>query len=274
MIFQFLGTAAAEGIPALWCDCERCRKSRMIGGRALRTRSQALIDGRLLVDFPADTLKHVLDNGIDLLDIRDCLVTHTHGDHLYPEDIAMLQPGFSHAPEDYRLTFCGSKAVGDRIGGFLARAGKHGGFREVSAFETFEAAGYSVTAYPSIHDPSSGPLFYGISDGAKSVLYAHDTHFFRDDVWDFWKETRPHFDLVSLDCTNACLPLNYIGHMGLDENTEVRRRMLEEGYADENTRFVCNHFSHNATHVVYDDFVPIAAARGFLVSYDGMKIEI
>ena len=62
--------------------------------------------------------------------------------------------------------------------------------------------------------------------------------------------------------------------MGLTENAEVRRRMLEEGYADGETVFVSNHFSHNGIHVVYDDFVPIAAREGFLVSYDGMKIQL
>ena len=274
MRFQFLGTAAAEGVPALWCDCERCRRSREIGGRALRTRSQALIDGVLLIDFPADTLKHIYDNRIDLLNIRDCLVTHTHMDHLYPEDISMLQPGFSHAPEDYCLTFYGSDQVGAKLAGPLARAGRHGAFRRVAPFSPFSVGRYEVTAYPSIHDPSSGPLFYGISDGEKRILYAHDTHYFHEDVWSNWAETKPRFDLVSLDCTNACLPLNYVGHMGLAENVQVRRRMLEEGYADERTVFVCNHFSHNATNVVYDDFVPIAAAEGFLVSYDGMTLTV
>ena len=83
-----------------------------------------------------------------------------------------------------------------------------------------------------------------------------------------------HFDMVSLDCTNACLPLTYVGHMGLAENAQVRRRMLDEGYADENTRFVCNHYSHNGISVVYDDFVPVAGKEGFLVSYDGMIMEI
>ena len=50
MEFQYLGTAAAEGIPALFCGCENCERSRKIGGRAIRTRSQAIIDGTLLID--------------------------------------------------------------------------------------------------------------------------------------------------------------------------------------------------------------------------------
>ncbi len=276
MLFQYLGTAAAEGFPALWCNCGRCIRSRQIGGRALRTRSQAIVDGALLIDFPADTLDHIYQNGIDLLNVRDCLITHTHGDHLYPADVSMLRAGFSHVPPDYRITFRGSETVRDALAGVLAQPEREGSaaFEVMKPFEPVSLGRYTVTPYPAIHDPGAGPLFYGISDGERAVLYAHDTHYFREDVWENWKETRPHFDLVSLDCTNACLPLTYVGHMGLKENAEVRRRMLDEGYADERTIFVCNHFSHNGTNAVYDDFVPIAAQEGFRVSYDGMKIQL
>ena len=44
MKFHFLGTAAAEGIPALFCECAVCKEAREKGGRFIRTRSQALID--------------------------------------------------------------------------------------------------------------------------------------------------------------------------------------------------------------------------------------
>lgn len=275
MQLQFLGTAAAEGIPALWCGCECCRRSRETGGRALRTRSQALIDGRLLIDFPADTYAHVLKNGIDLLEVSDCLVTHTHSDHLYPTDVAMLKQGFSHVNESFHLTFHGSAAVGEslapQLSGQLEREGTCS-FHEVSAFEQFSVGAYTVTALPAIHDPSAGPFFYQISDGERTLLYAHDTHYFREDVWEYFAATRPHFDCVSLDCTNACLPLTYVGHMGLAENVKVKQRLLELGIADEKTIFICNHFSHNGTHAAYDDFVPIAAREGFGVSFDGMRV--
>lgn len=276
MKVQFLGTAAAEGIPALWCRCENCVRSRKAGGRALRTRSQALIDDCLLIDFPADTYRHMLDNRLDLTDITHCLITHSHSDHLYPADFSMLTPGFSHVQNGYMLSVYGTDRIGETLGGVFAGLEKQNlaHFNEIRPFETFSAGSYAVTALPAIHDPSSGPVFYMISDGKKTVLYAHDTHYFHEDVWTYFREHRVHFDMVSLDCTNACLPLTYVGHMGLAENAEVRRRMLDEGYADGNTVFVCNHFSHNGTSVVYDDFVPQAAKEGFLVSYDGMTLDI
>ena len=276
MKFRFLGTCAAEGIPALWCRCDNCRRSRELGGRALRTRSQALIDDTLLIDFPSDTYKHFLDNRLDLTNVETCIITHNHSDHLYPTDFSMLAPGFSHVQDGYHLSVFGTDKVGEKVAPVMGNLEKQGlaHFTEIKPYETFSAGKYTITALPSIHDPNAGPVFYMISDGEKTVLYAHDTHFFHDDVWAYFKEHRVHFDMVSLDCTNACLPLTYVGHMGLAENVQVREKMLSEGYADEKTVFVCNHFSHNGISVVYDDFVPLAAERGFRVSYDGMILEI
>lgn len=277
MEFQFLGTAAAEGIPALFCNCENCTRSRKIGGRALRTRSQAIIDGKLLIDFPADTYAHILQNHIDLLQVTACLVTHTHADHFYPQDLAMIQKGYAYYPEDYRFRVYGSDKVGRALAPFLTPQILQENclsFTEIQPYTPFQADDYTITALPGLHDPGAGPLFYMISDGRKTVLYAHDTHFFPEEIWEYFARVSPHFDLVSLDCTNVCRPMSYIGHMSLAENVQIRRRMLEMGIASEETRFFCNHFSHNGIHAVYDDFLPIAAAEGFGISYDGMKVTV
>jgi hypothetical protein len=76
MVLQYLGTAAAEGWPGLFCACEHCEIARTRGGRNIRTRSQAIVfaeksgegdpDQRLLVDFPPDTYHHVLAHGLRL----------------------------------------------------------------------------------------------------------------------------------------------------------------------------------------------------------------
>ena len=115
MKFQYLGTCAAEGIPAILCNCDNCIRSREIGGRALRTRSQALIDGKLLIDYPPDTYMHMMIHGFDLLDVKSCIVTHAHHDHLFPEDVDMLKPGYSHVPEGWHMDFYGSQCVIGKI---------------------------------------------------------------------------------------------------------------------------------------------------------------
>ena len=55
MKLKYYGTGAAEGIPAMFCSCDICEKSRAAAGRNIRTRSQAMVDDRLLMDFGPDT---------------------------------------------------------------------------------------------------------------------------------------------------------------------------------------------------------------------------
>lgn len=277
MVFKFLGTAAYEGIPAMFCECEKCKRSRETGGRAIRTRSQAIIDGELLIDFPADTYAHIAYNGIDTSKVHYCLITHNHSDHLYERDFAIMAKGFGKVSEDYRITFYATEKAGKSIvDAYKNRLceQKTAALETIEPFDVVKMGDYTVTVLPAIHDPNSGPVFYQIEKQGKTVLYAHDTNYFSDEVWEYFEKTKPHFDMVSLDCTNACLPLDYVGHMGLAENVQVKERMLGMGIADESTVFICNHFSHNGTDVVYDDFVPIAARKGFLVSFDGMEVKL
>ena len=38
MKIRFLGTAAAEGWPAVFCACESCKRAERLGGKDIRTR--------------------------------------------------------------------------------------------------------------------------------------------------------------------------------------------------------------------------------------------
>ena len=83
MKIQFLGTAAAEGVPAMFCNCPVCGGVRALGQAEFRTRTQVLIDGKLSVDFPPEAYFHSLKYGFNCADIRYLLVTHSHMDHFY-----------------------------------------------------------------------------------------------------------------------------------------------------------------------------------------------
>ena len=41
MKLKFLGTGAAEAIPALWCECELCQNAIRKGGKELRRRCKS-----------------------------------------------------------------------------------------------------------------------------------------------------------------------------------------------------------------------------------------
>lgn len=65
----------------------------------------------------------------------------------------------------------------------------------------------------------------------------------------------------------------FSSHMCLGWNVQCRDRMVKEGLANENTKFVLNHFSHNGGDAGYEDFEIIGKKYGFITSYDGLEIE-
>ena len=69
MHIKYLGTGAAEGWPGLFCMCDSCKQAKALGGKNIRTRSQALIDDELLVDFPPDTYLHMLRDGLEMIQV-------------------------------------------------------------------------------------------------------------------------------------------------------------------------------------------------------------
>ena len=277
MKIKYLGTAAAEGIPAMFCECDNCKKSVKLGGRNIRTRSQALIDDSLLIDFPADTYVHFLQHRIPLHKIRSCLITHSHSDHLYVGDIAMRKKGFAHISEDDNpLTFY-SDLSGYKL--IEAELSYHkisdSDVRNVliGLYEPFRVGGFMVTALRASHDFVSSPVLYLVEKGNKTLFYCHDTSEYPKESMDYLRTLKRPLGLISLDCTEACRPVTYVGHLSLERCITLRDKLLDEGIADSHTIFVLNHFSHNGVNVVYEEFVPIAEKHGFLVSYDGMEIE-
>lgn len=278
MKIKFLGTAAAEGIPAVFCMCDACVEARKRKGKNIRTRSQAIIDDKILIDFPADTFVHCLNNDIELAKIKHCLITHTHSDHLYLNELEMRLPVFSHLSTDSLLTFYGLEGTMKKIDGYVEN--ELSGKPRMVATEILkpyiktQIDEYTVTALNATHDVRSYPAFYIIEDSeGKSILYAHDTNYFSEEVWKYLDENKPKFSLVSVDCTEAMLPaMHYVGHMNLNDNVRIKNKLVELGCADENTIFISNHFSHNGVNVLYEEFSEAAEKEKFITAFDGLEI--
>jgi phosphoribosyl 1,2-cyclic phosphate phosphodiesterase len=188
MKLTYLGTAAAEGFPAVFCNCEHCQKARVIGGKNIRTRSQTLINGELLIDLPADTYSHFLKNGIEGHKIKYLLVTHSHQDHFYMEELAMRHKPFSHNMQAERIQVFLNKGSYEKLKN-LHGIEKFGiDYTEIKPFETISFGDYKVTGLPAHHFEGDGALIYIIEQNGKKILYAHDTGYFYDEVFDYINE--------------------------------------------------------------------------------------
>lgn len=272
MKLKYLGTAAAEGVPAVFCNCGYCCEARRIGGKNIRTRSQTLINDDLLIDFPADTYAHFLSNGIDGDKIKYMLITHSHIDHFYPEELKMRGGLFAHSMREPHMHILCGKGTYAKISDIELPDTIMP--QLILPFETKQLGNYIVTALPAKHYPGDGALFYIIERDGKAVLYAHDTGYFYESVFEYIKMRAFKFDLISLDCTNIDIAIADDGtHMGLDNIRRVVKKLKIIGAVHSGTIKVINHFSHNANpiHHILEEKV---ADDGYVVSYDGMIVEI
>lgn len=276
MKLTYYGTAAAEGWPALYCQCPTCQNARKLKGKDYRTRSQSLVNDDLLLDFPCDTYLHTLNNGLDLSRVTDVLITHPHEDHFYPEDLACRQKWYCPVQPDFMLNVYAGEAA-QEVYRRVSEPEYNQSLPEVVTlhtireFEKLSLKNYTVYPLLADHDKRFTCFIYLIvgADG-KTLLYAHDTGYFPEKTWEFLKGF--HLDFVSLDCTSGKLEQR-TGHMGFSCNVEVKNRLTAEGIAGPETVFVVNHFSHNCKFLSHEEMVETVKPEGFLVSYDGMEVE-
>lgn len=282
MKIRYWGTAAAEGIPALFCDCKVCREAREKGGRYVRMRSQVMFDDSLLMDFGPDTYANTVRFGFDLSALKDMVITHVHYDHFYPTDLFCRQIGMGTVINTPTLTLHGSADVREKAMRAWALDAPQGAdkllkqnrvaFAEMLPYQTYEIGAFKVTPLPATHD-TEYPYVYIFEKDSKTVFMYNDSGYLRDETMTWLKEKGVQFDLVSYDCTygEKCASAR---HMGIPNNLEMQRRFIENGNYKESTVSVITHFSHNIQTVGYGDMEKIARENGFVLAYDGLEIEI
>ena len=277
MKLQYLGTAAAEAVPALFCQCDACRRAKAAGGKDIRGRSGLVVEDTALIDFPPDIYMTSLRFPIDLSRIRDIFITHSHSDHFDMAELEMRNPvAYCHLEEPADapgIRLYGNDGV-KRIVDWYAQQGVAGfySFMETQYGGRYRAEnGVVFTFLPARHMDSERSGIYMLESPAegKRALYAHDTGVFPEETYRMLQGHR--FDMISLDCCFGRLSAGVSGHMGLPENRETVARLREMGCVDEKTIVVVHHFSHNCGQL-HAELEQEVKADGFLVAYDGMTL--
>ena len=284
-----MGSAAAEGIPAIFCSCDTCRQARINGGKDMRMRTAYQLGETVRIDFGPDNVVQDMRFNIDGSKLRHLLVTHSHEDHFVPDSLFFRRKGYSKVPEGSLLRIYGNAGVARKLEMAFWDAGGMAGFRGdfspwqlectiIEPFKPFELKDAGMTVHPlkanhfrrSVHE---SPTIFLVSWEDRNVLFANDSGYYCEEDWDYLKSLPGlHLDAVFADCTHGILD-NRENHMGGNMLVEVKDRMESEGLLSKNARFIVNHFSHNGL-ALHSNLEGFFNPKGIEVAYDGMVLEL
>ncbi|MBO5327623.1 MAG: hypothetical protein J6B04_00450 [Clostridia bacterium] len=279
MKIKYLGTGAAEGFPAMFCNCTHCKNVKKLGESEFRTRSQVLIDEKISIDFPPEAYAHSLKHGVNLSNIKHLLVSHSHMDHFYAHDFILR--GYKYAKEmrEEVSNIFGNSEVLKVYNECTARELKkevapHICLNEIAPYQVFSIDGYKIITLPAHHSSEEEALLFYIEKNGKGYLHLYDTGEEFEKSLKFLAKNNAKVNLVSFDCTfvNATA-IRTARHMGIENNMLVKNRLISLGICNENTKYVITHFSHNVN-PTKSNLQSVEEKYGVTAAYDGMEVEI
>ena len=278
MRVQFLGTAAAEAIPARFCECPVCRKARERKGKEIRRRASYRIDDDILVDFGPDSFFQQTAFDIDDLKIRKIIVTHPHIDHLLPDEIYWrLGPSYSQVSQEIAI-YGGHRVFGTIFGlanknaGPVSPADLHIRPVVLQPGKAVVEEDFELLPMAADHMPGGAALLYALKRGGKKVLILHDTGWPPEETMCLLANQAA--DLAAVDSTcGLAYPDVRSGHMGCNTVKKLVAELRKIGAVKPGAKVFATHFSHNGGGN-HDDLERCYAPEGIEVAYDGLTADL
>ena len=281
---QILGSAAAEGIPAVFCNCRVCQQAWKNGGKDIRMRAAYKLNDHVRIDYGPDSLAQEIKYQLHSENLKHLFISHNHEDHWVMDHLTYRMPGFSVVDEDNILNIYGNQGVIRALYKFLWNKLYYTGdlkkFRinpvVLEAFSPVVLPEEDMEFWPLKADHMIGiagefPQFFVFRSGSSWAMVAHDTGYFREETWQFLEQKKFKFDLVITDCTGGIRDYER-SHMSGKWVLKTKERLEKIGSVSASTRYYINHFSHNgnATHAELEAFYN---PHGIRVCYDGLTIR-
>lgn len=251
MKILFMGTGAAD-----W-DIS-ARKD----GEFFRRCTSVMINDDLLIDFNNDTLDFIEKTGCGVENVKNILITHTHGDH-YTN--ASVNKYFS---KNTAVWF--DEGAKEKIGELAADK------KVIPLYKETAVGKYTVVAVSANHSVENSrekPVHYIISDGEKCIFWGCDGAWFLNRSWHEMRKYK--YDLVVLDGTLNDNKGDYriFEHNNLNMITEMGEAFKSLEMMKPNSKIMISHMSKYSQYP-HDELTAYLAPYGIAPAYDGLTIEI
>jgi phosphoribosyl 1,2-cyclic phosphate phosphodiesterase len=272
MKIEILGSAASEGMPALFCECPICREAAARGGKNVRTRTSLMIGEKHKVDLPPDTFFHSLRRGKPFSKVEHLFITHSHRDHFYPEELRLRAEPFAFVQSPRPLYIYGTETIGERTEEALGSPLPDGlVFHPVELFHSFTAGAIEVLPVKASHKDDELCLNYVFSFRGRGFLQAFDTGWYEDDTWSALAGLM--LDAAIIECTAGKLDEPPTAHLGIRDILRMKKKLMELRALRPDAAVVATHFSHIGG-LLHEDLEQALSPAVIQVAYDGMILEI
>ena len=268
MNIRLLGTGAADGIPGFFGNDMVSRYARENGGKDIRSRSAAIVDGVLKIDLPPDTIMQLQRDGLDGLDWSALIFTHSDDDHIAVDEIQYALFPFTdldHLP----YTIYANPHVAAEIRCRYPEWPLE--LFETHSFESFQHGIYQITPIKATHIEGEDCHNLLVEKDGKVLLYATDTGIWPKETFHFLRSCK--IDLLVIECSYGFEQSSYKGHLNIAGVVSVVEQLRADGALGSHSRVVTTHHSHqgNARHC---DLEKALLPYGIEPGFDGMVIEI
>jgi phosphoribosyl 1,2-cyclic phosphate phosphodiesterase len=272
MELTIFGTAAAEAWPAPFCRCVGCQEARRRGGPNLRTRSGALIDNDLKIDFGPDTVAQMVRTGRDLHDVKTIVFTHQHSDHIVPSELEWMSGPFTNTPPEEPIDIFGNTVVYEMVSSaFDNLLGHNIALKPALQPHVPIVTKTSDTILPLPAEHVEKALVLRITRGEKTLFWGHDSGLYPTDTLDAL-QAGPTLDIAVFDTTYGGEKTSNRGHMGVDGVIQMVEELRQRGAITDKTKCIATHFSHNGG-LMHEELVETFLPHRIMVAFDGMIVR-